>query len=335
MKRTLLHIAIPVLIAATSLLSSCRYKELCYDHDHQKDYNLILKLNLDLDLNLDLGLDVDIDVKDSSESAIKVPSHMVVCFYDSESDILRDMEFVGPYGGPLQVAPGTYNMVVYSFDTEFTQIRGENKINTLEAFTSDITSIKSPLFARFTKKDSTVAPGPIIYTPDHLLVTRKEVVIPDYSTEERVITVEATASTIMDTYSFEVTNITGIEYVSSVEAFITNQAKSNFFGIGMLNSTPATIYFPMDVNRKTGIFETTFNTFGKLSGESRSYLHIVIINSEGKSVTFVTDITNQFANPDRSIVIEDSIVIPPPGGGGGIAPTVEEWNEEIHDVPIG
>lgn len=333
MKRSFLCYSAIVLLMATMILPSCRYKELCYDHDHQKDYNLILKLNLNLDL--DLGLDVDIDVKDETASTIKVPSHMVVCFYDSESDILRDMEFVGPYGGPLQVTPGVYNMVVYSFDTEFTQIRGESKINTLEAFTSDITSMKSPLFARFEKKDSTTAPGPIIYTPDHLLVTRKEVVIPDYSTEERVITVEATASTIMDTYSFEVTNISGIEYVSSVDAFITNQAKSSFFGRGVLNLNPATIYFPMEVNRQEGIFETTFNTFGKLPGESRSYLNIVVINSEGKSVTFTSDITDQFLNPEKTIVIEDSIIVPPPGGGGGIAPTVEEWNEEIHDVPIG
>lgn len=320
-----------ILLIATltlvTLLSSCRYKDLCYDHDHDPDYNLYLKLELQLEL------DEDLDVSDEAHTKINIPTYMVVQFYDTLSGALKETEYVGPYGGPLQVAPGTYDMVVYAFDTEWTQERGESNISTLEAFTSDITSMKSPLFMQAAKTD-TVAPGPIIYTPDHLLVTRKRVEIPPYRFGGEVITIADTASTIIETYAFEVPNVAGVEYVSSVEAFVTNQAQSNFFGRGQLNTDPATIYFPLEVNRKEKLLETTFNTFGKLPGESHSFLNIVIFDSQGKPYTVVTDITEQFEDTAHIIVISDTIIIPAPAGGG-IAPTVEEWEEINHDVPIG
>lgn len=328
MRRSFLHLCAMLLVAST-ILTSCRYKELCYEHDHGLDYNLILKLTLDLEI------DSTMDVSDEAHTKIHIPTYMVVNFYDIMSGDLKKQEFVGPYGGPLSVTPGTYDMVVYAFDTEWTQERGEGNRKTLEAFTSDITAMKSPLFALFGKKDSTTAPGPIIYTPDHLLVARKRVEIPQPSIDQQVITVEATASTIIETYEFEVTNIDGIEYISSVEAFVTNQARSNFFGRREVNPEPATIYFPVGVSRKKGMLKTTFNTFGKLPGESHSFLNIIVVNSEGKPFVYIADITEQFEDTTHTIVIEDSIHIPAPTPAGGITPTVEEWTEEIHDVPLG
>lgn len=319
-----------VLMIIAGLMSSCHYKDLCYDHDHGQtpDDNLLLVLDLKLELDLDLP------VSDAAHTKIHVPTYMVVNFYDIESGALKKTEYVGPYGGPLHVTPGTYDMVVYSFDTEYTQERGESNIKTLEAFTSDITASKQPLFSLVAKDDTTSAPGPIIWTPDHLLVARKRVEIPPYSEVQRVITIEAGAQTIVETYAFEVPNVSGIEYISSVDAFVTNQAESNFFGRGEVNTNPATVYFPVGVNGKEKKLMTTFNTFGKLPGESHSYLNIVVVNSEGEPFIYIADITEQFGDTTHTIVIEDSIHIPIPEGSG-ILPSVEEWNEEIHDVPIG
>lgn len=311
------------------VLSSCRYKDLCYDHNHESSENFYLKLSLKLDI------DVDIEVSEEYHTEIKVPTYLVVCFYDTLTGAMRNMEYVGSYGGPLHVNPGTYDMVVYSFDTEWTQVRGEGNINDLVAFTSDISKLKSHMLALFDTKEDETPPGPIIYTPDHLLVTRKRVEIPPYSTEEQHITIEATAKTIAQTYSFQLRNIDGIQYVSSAEAFITNQARASYFGRGEISKEPATIYFPMGVNRKEKTLQCTFNTFGKLPGESRSFLNMVLTDTEGKPHTIVTDVTEQFQDTTHTIVINDSVVVPPPESGGGIAPTVEEWEEENVDVPIG
>ena len=48
------------------------------------------------------------------------------------------------------------------------------------------------------------------------------------------------------------------------------------------------------------------------------------------------DITDQFEKDDHEIIIDEEIDIPKPeSGGAGIAPTVDPWEEENHDVPIG
>ena len=316
------------------LLTSCEYKDLCYDHtNHLSDHGLMLKLNLKLDL------DVNLEVSEATHTKIVTPDYMKVCLYNPETGALVNTEFVGTYGGPLHSSPGTYDMVVYSFGTEWTQVRGEGSISTMEAFTTDITSLMSGQMASFTRSDERDTPGPIIYTPDHLLVTRARVEIPPFSTEDQVITISATASTIVETYGFEVTNIKGIEYIASVEAFVTNQARSSLFGLGVTSTEPATIYFPVEVDLATRSLRTTFNTFGKLPGDSRTYLHFVVRDTGGTEHTFTEDITPQFEEPDHDIVIDDEIVIPQPqagdGSGGGIAPTVDPWENENHDVPIG
>ena len=317
-----------MLVAILSLLASCRYKDLCYDHSHFEDNNVWLQLSLVLDQ------DTNLDVSTAAHTKIEVPTVMVVQFYDTLTGALRETEYVGPYGGRLQVAPGTYNMVVYSFDTEWTWVRGENNVSSLEAYTSDITAMKSHILSYVIRNGKDDAPGPIIYTPDHLLVAQQVVHIPAPTLEQPVVIIKDTASTVIETYGFEVTNINGIEYIASVDAFVTNQARSTFFGRGEKNTEPATVYFPLEANLKEKKLKTTFNTFGKLPGESYSYLHIVVTDMEGKIYTVTSDITEQFNNTDRIIEIDEPIEIPKPEGGG-IAPTVEPWDEEIHDVPIG
>ncbi len=318
-----------ILITLMATLASCEYKDLCYDHNHGSQYNLMLELNLDLDL------DVDLEVSEEAHTKIEIPTYMVVAFYNPESGALVKTEYVGPYGGQLHVDPGTYDMVVYSFDTEWTQIRGESNINTLEAFTSDISALKRPQLSYFDREGLDEAPGPIIYTPDHLLTAHMQVEIPPYSTDGQVMTISATAATAVETYGFEVRNVTGIQYIASVEAFVTNQARSSFFGLGEVSQEPATVYFPLDVSIDEGVLKSTFNTFGKLPGESFSYLHILLMDTEGTPFTITEDITDQFDDPGHLIVVEDTVFIPPPQTGGGIAPTVDEWEEENHDVNIG
>ena len=318
-----------IMLMSLGLFSSCEYKELCYDHHHDKDYTAMLVLKLQL----------DVDVEIEMESKIEPPEYMKVCFYSPETQGLQSTEFVGTYGGPLHTAPGSYDMLVYSFGTEYIQIRGESDINTIEAFTSDITPLKMRILASFAQDqdDDYEAPGPIIFPPDHLLVARETVKIPTREEAgDGVITIEATASTIVETYDFVVTNIEGAQYIESVEAFVTNQAVSSFFGRREVNPSPATLCFPVEVYPAEGMLMTAFNTFGKLPGESVCYLHILIRDTGGKEYRFTRDITDQFLRPDHVIEISDEIIIPQPeGGGSGIAPTVDEWEEVNQNVPIG
>lgn len=303
-------------------------------YEMSKNLRLELTLNLDLDIDIDIDIETDLDIK--LDNTIKPPTYNKVLFYSLEDGHLVYSEFVGTNGGDISTPPGKYIMLVHSFGTEYIQIRGENNINTIEAFTSDITATKSrALRAASTRVDEDMPPGPIIYAPDHLLTAKEEVEIPEWAGEDIEITIHALAKTIVKTYSFEVPNVNGAQYIESCEAFITNQARTCFFGRGEASTEPATIYFPVGVNVKKGCLYTIFNTFGKLPGESKSYLHIIVRNTDGTEVYYSTVITDQFEKEDHHIVIEDEIDIPEPSGGAGIAPTVDEWTDEKSDVNIG
>lgn len=311
-------------------VSSCERMPL-YDLEQQAVY-LLLTLRLDLDIEIDLDVDVDVDV----EKTIRIPEHNKVLFYGIEDGRLRFTEFVDSTGGAISTPAGEYDMVVYSFGTEYVQIRGEGDINTLEAFTSDITATKLPSLRACTRSSTDEPQGPIIYPPDHLLVASERVQIPRMTNVVQNVVLRAMASTIVETYSFEVNTVVGAEYIESCEAFVTNQARSSFFGRGEVGSDPATLSFPVGVDRKKGCLYTTFNTFGKLPGESRSYLHIIVRDTGGEEHYINEDITDQFGDPEHHIVIDEPVEIPQPQThGGGIAPTVKPWDEETHDVPIG
>lgn len=316
---------------------SCEYKDLCYDHDHSKDENLQLVLDLKLDLELELMQDLDVDI--DIQTKIDVPEYMSANFYFPDNGAFKSKDFVRAYGGPLSTAPGAYDMVVYTFGTEYVKIRGEGNINTLEAYTSDITSAKRSTLRALTRgsTDEDEPQGPIIYAPDHLLVARDHVTIPEWYGTNKLIRIYAQAATIVETYGFEVHSVIGAEYIASCEAYVTNQARSSFFGRGEVNTEPATICFPVGVDKKKGCLYTTFNTFGKLPGDSHSYLHILIRDVGGKEYHISTDITDQFEKKDHHILIEEPVEIPKPEAaeGGGLAPSVEQWQEEIHDVGIG
>jgi len=274
---------------------------------------------------------LELDLKDGS---IPLPEYMKACFFSPEGGNLSLDHFVGSSGGDLSVASGTYTLLVYSFGTEYVQIRGEGSLETIEAFTSDITASKRAALRKFalTKAGED---APIFYAPDHLLVAKQTITVPEFTGENIVAVVESQPETICETYSFEVANVQGVDYVQSAEAFVTNQARSYFIGRGVASTEPGTLWFPVEVDREKGVLNTTFNTFGVLPGGSQTFVHFVVKNSGGQEVSFSTEITEQLADPAHTIVIEEEITIPKPPGPSGIAPEVDPWQEESTDIPIG
>ena len=326
-----ISLLLPLFLLVLSLVG-CRRMPL-----YNKETVIDLELELDLDLKLELDLDVNVDI-DLEAAKIKEPEYMKTNFYSPQTGNLTTTQFVSSSGGALSLGPGTYIMLIYSFGTEYVRVRGEENINTIEAYTSDITETKRKTLSKFYPEDTKASAleEPIIYAPDHLLVTRQEIEIPELEGASRTITISSSVQTIVETYVFEVQTVMGAEYIESAEAFVTNQAMSSFFGKGEANPTPATIYFPVGVDRTKGCLYTVFNTFGKLPGESTAFLHILVRDTGGNEYEFSKDITDQFEKPEKHIVIEETFAVPEPEqGAGGIAPTVDPWKEEIHDVPIG
>ena len=279
---------------------------------------------------LELGLDLSTDLGDN---VIEVPEHFKACFYGWENGLLSNTHFVGSTGGDVTVSSGTYTLLVYTFGTEYVQIRGENSLETIEAFTSDITASKMKSYRRFSTK---ALEDPIVYTPDHLRVAREEVTVPEFFKGNQRVMLQAEASTVVQTFVFEMTQLTGLEYVESAEAFVTNQRRSYFIGRGEPSDEPCTIWFPVEVNREEGTLTALFNTFGVRTGEdSKTYVHFIMRDTGGDEHNYSMDITEKVVAPRHVIEIEEEIDIPQPEGTGGFAPAVNPWEGEEIDVPIG
>lgn len=346
--RRMNFICLATFILALAALSGCQRIQL---YERVTRVNLEFDLKLDIDMDLNLSIDTELDAEYSAKINGRKPQYVEVLFYDMNDNHLVRSQILPSDGGIVQVPEGNYNIVVYSFGTESTQISNTGHRLEVEAFTSDITkTMASKLKAAIASVDTLTKSStrgyeddPIIHEPDHLYVAMEEDIhVPAFYEEDQSITIQTTASSIIDVYSLEVLNIKGAHNIEKVEAFITGQIKSNYFGKAQTSEASATLYTDMRVDASNDRLYCIFGTFGKLTGEENHiYLDITVTDSGGGQYRYIFDVTDQFDDPgneNNTLVIDATDVIDIPDaahGGGGIDPSVDEWEEEIIDLPLG
>lgn len=344
MRRKILKIAF-VLIMFVCVFIGCKRMPL---------YHLYTKVLVELFIDIHSGIELDmvVDTQLNEELSNKVngisPTLVEAIFYDVKSNNSSVTNFLGPNGGEVDVQAGTHHLMIYSYGTESTQTENLNNMLKARAFTSDITQLKGPQFktilAEATEypmaKSSTTEyeNDPIIYEPDHLYVANNiNEQIPAFTGLDTIHVIKAFASTILDLYSLEVLGVKGCENISKAEVFLTGQSKSYFIGKAEMDSSPATLYMTLEGDSKNNRLYTVFCTFGKLP-DKLNKVYLDITTTGGDKHRLVYDITDQFEDPKNihhRLVIEVDVVIPPPeGGGGGLDPEVDEWEDEIIDIPL-
>lgn len=333
------------------------------------------------ELNNRILLRLKIELKIMNVVEIEQPEVMRVVLYNPETGRKVTEDYVPAEGGYISVPPGDYKIIVYNFDTESTLIRNDNMYYEIEGYTNEISSaLKSKMYntinhsasliksaARTKSGDASpdsvavksddmvwvkamedLQKSALIYEPDHLFVARQNIRILNTSGEQ---VIESKAESVVETYYLSV-NVKNIKNMASATALLTGQIASNKIGYekeeGKTN-TNVTLYFNMKAsedpeNVNNDKIEATFNTFGKLPNtESRLWLTIVITSTDGTTVEWHKDITDEFEdNPDHVInIVEDVIEIPDvnpgqggSGGNGGFQPGVAEWEEEHHTILI-
>lgn len=314
--------------------------------------------NVLLDIEFNLGIDYDLDLTVETESDKefdpkingRMPEYVEALFYDTDAHRLIKSQILKAEGGVINVPSGDYHMVVYSFGTESTQVRNLDHRLETEAHTSDITKqMASKLYWLKTEEDSTktITRGyeddPIIHEPDHLYVANEQDIhIPSFEGKQESVTITTTAKTILEVYSLEVLGVKGTENIEKVEAFITGQVKSNYFGKQERSLEPATLYTEMRVDQKNSRLYSIFGTFGKQPGEeNKIYLDLMVTDSGGGQYRYIFDVTDQFDDPGNTsnkLVIDATDIIDIPDaahGGGGFAPSVDPWENEEVDIPLG
>ena len=341
--RRIAYLAIAMLL---TIATGCQRIPL---YERSTKVNLVLDLKRGLDHDIVLSYETLLSKEYQDKIDGVVPQYYEVLVYDVDTHELKSTHIVGEKGGSINLSPGNYHLVVYSFGTESTQVQNLHHRHLAEAFTTDITELKSGVLKSMssklmqnTKSDTKAYENdPIINEPDHLYVANEmDVFIEAFQGTEEEITVHTTAATILDTYSLEVLNIKGAENIEKVEAFVTGQIISNYFGKSERSSSPATVYVDMTPDIKNKRLYTVFNTFGKLPGEeNKIFLDITVTDSGGDQYRYVYDVTDQFDDPgneDHQLVIDGELIDIPKAehGGGGFRPEIDEWEREDIDVPL-
>ena len=331
-----------LLLVCTLLAGACQRRPFS---SRNTGVNLVLKINTRIVNQVDVAL----------------PANMRVGMYNPDNHSLSYADFVGPEGGYISPEPGTYDILVYNFETESTILRGEDDFLKAEAYTNEISpylkgQIRPLLEQRRKLRQERLAASSesetaatddeerVVYEPDHLFVGRvKGQDIPRLLLEEgdREIVIEVEATSIVETWKIEIRGVQGAEYISSISAIISGQAASTYLYSGEDSDESVSVYFTMQTNRARtsdeGMIMGSFNTFGKKPGvESELSLDVSITDSGGNTYDLHYDITSDFQdNPERVIVIEDDISIDPPSsGGGGFDPSVEDWDNVTSDIEL-
>lgn len=230
--RNILFIAVMVLTT-----SACQLRPL-------NDYNSSLILKLKLKLHIE-----------NYGEAIE-PEVMRVQFYNLDGTRVTE-DYTSAQGGQISVSPGTYDMVVYNFDTESTLIRGDGTRNQMEAYTNEVpAAVKNAAFTTISKSmqkakadtkslDGTTNSGSgkdeledfedafnrmqnskLIYEPDHLIVARERVTIYNTSGEQ---TLYSQAESVVETYVIGI-RIKNKKNMASATCLLTGQVPGNYIG---------------------------------------------------------------------------------------------------------
>ncbi len=276
------------------------------------------------------------------------PEVMHVIFYDIETNEVVTENFIHDVGvndkgehtvsGQIRIGPGTYRMLTYNFGTETTIVKDYYSWDDAFAYTNSVDDniIKS-------YKSKTPQSEIIAYTPDHLIVARKDMEVIPYHEGNHVI--HAEASTIIDTYYLQI-KVEGLEYVSSAKAFLTGMNSGNMLSENRRITEPEnTLYFELTKSDDGGtpVLCNIFNTFGHID-KSTNNLEVTfdLRTVDGRIEQRTFDISDLFYTEDAIerhwLLMEETITIDPPpnqgGGGGGMDPTVSDWENEYYDLNI-
>lgn len=272
----------------------------------------------------------------------KSPDVYRLSMYDRETGKLAYEDFIPTEGAFIEAPTGYYDVIISSLGAESVRVDGLSTKGGARAYTLETGSAVK--VTKVTKGDGDEADVniqyPIHYMPDHVYVgVAENVYIPVRSNITKAIAIELELMSIDDTYTFEATNIEGVERIASMTCYITGQVTSKYLWDGRYPNALCAIPVPVliDTEGETSIVRGVFNTLGKHPNAlSNVFLNIMVQNAQGEYFQWIYDVTDQFHNPDNvkhEIVVTDRMVVPD-AEKGGFTPKVGDWDAEIIDVPL-
>ncbi len=306
------------LLAAVSILGSCTREPILRP---MKDVQI--QFRIDLSLN---------DSTQWVKPDTLGPSLIKVNFYNPLSGRLEGTMYTTRKGGNVTgVTAGTYDIVVFSDDAQYTRIVGEEDFNTLFANTD---KVKSKVKAN-TKADGDEEDDITIVMPDHLFVGRAMgVVIPEVMEKDTMMTIPVDMKTIIESYKIEIDGIKGLENVNTADLYLAGHAAGRYLGPDRLSEELAILHVPCRVSLPDSLVKATCTTFGKvIDAGSLAKLHLVLSGADGSVYDLETDIKDQYLRPDHILQFHLDADIKS-RDASTFQPEVDEWDSEVIPIDI-
>ena len=293
----------------------------------------ILKPMKDVNIRFSIDLSLD-DTTQWVKPDPLGPSLIKVNFYNPQSGRLEGTMYTTKSGGNVSgVSAGTYDIVVFSDDAQYTRIVGEENFNTLLANTDKVVSKVKAKSKADGDDDGGVDESVAIMMPDHLFVGRSMgVVIPEVMEKDTSLTIPVDMKTIIESYKIEIDGIKGLENANTADLYLAGHAAGRYLGPDRLSEELAILHVPCRVSLADSLVKATCTTFGKImTAESLAKLHLVVNGADGTVYDFETDIKDQYLRPDHILKFHLDGDIKP-REAGTFQPEVDEWDPEV--IPI-
>ena len=310
------------LLAAVSIFGSCAREPI---NRPMKDVRI--QFRIDLSLN-----DSTQWVKPDTTG----PSLIKVNFYNPQTGRMEGTMYTTKKGGNVTgVSAGTYDIVVFSDDAQYTRIVGEEDFNTLFSNTDKVKSKVKAKAKADGDDDGGVDESVAIMMPDHLFVGRAMgVVIPEVMEKDTALVILMDMKTIIESYKIEIDGIKGLENVNTADLYLAGHASGRYLGSDRLSEELAILHVPCRVSLPDSLVKATCTTFGKImTAESLAKLHLVLSGADGSVYDLETDIKDQYLRPDHILKFHLDADIKS-RESSTFQPEVEEWDSEHTQIEI-
>ena len=261
----------------------------------------------------------------------KLPEGVRVIFYPKNAEGRKIDTYLSVKGGKVKVPPGRYSVVVYNYDTETVQIRGEEAYETIEAFTGHCNGL------------GIAGTEQLVWGPDPLYVVRIDDLKIENSEEE--LQLNWKPKLVVKTYSFKL-KVQGLEYVSSIVGSIEGMSSCYDLGLGCGKAGDSPIYFAGEVTGSFTVFGTSEGVISRAGNAIK--LTLAFVKTDNKVQKMEVDITEVIANSESGgsggdddgdepfkeieLPVEDEVKVDKPdssgGGDGGFDGNVDGWGDD-------
>lgn len=313
-----------------------------------------------VEINVEFISNVTMDIYNENIPVPELNTDMMrVLVYDPDTKNLITQSFISSksydengnqvFSGSLNISYGTFDFLVYNFDTPTTQVSSENNEDEIIAYTNPIPESLRDRFLATKIGEEASQPISINYEPDHLVVASEKNM--RISPHDDIVVVETTARPINDTYYLQI-HVEGMQFASSATAVISGLSPSTRFGAGVRTAEPS-VAVAFELNKSTDyrlagenkdVLCAVFNTFGKVP-ESPSELIVTfnVVDTAGNLQQYETSLDEVFKTEDAIerhwLLIDETWVIQDPkpnnpgtASGGGFQPKVDDWDQQSGEI---